>query len=140
MKKIMVTLAVGMGMFGVLGGSTITASAAKVHTGIPKVFRNKTYKAKTFHEEGLASHASIKFGTKAMRYTPAFAIDVYTTYKVKYKYLGKHTYYLVGRIYGNAPEGGIPWRYKIKYYNAHKIYAKDLTFANPRYTNFIFRR
>ncbi|GAA3613103.1 hypothetical protein [Secundilactobacillus similis] len=141
MKKIgLVALSLSLGLISVFSATDTTANADKVHTGIPKAFQNKTYKAKSFRDGGRTDHATIKFGTKAMRYTSAFAVDTYTTYKVKYKYLGGHVYYLVGRIYGNAPKGGIAWRYKIKYFSAHKIYARDLTGANPKYTDFVFRR
>lgn len=141
MKKMgLMALSLSLGLIGILGVTDTTASAAKVHTGIPKAFQNKTYTSKTMKSGGRTDHATLKFGTKALRYTPVFAVDTYTTYKVKYKYLGGHVYYLVGRVYGNAPKGGVAWRYKVKYFSSHKIYARDLTSGVPQYTDFVFRR
>lgn len=117
-----------------------TASAAKYHKGVPKILRNTKWKSKAHHYYDNTSRGRISFKTTSFDLQPAFMVDPAPTFKVKSKKVSKHVYYLVGRIYNNAPAGGIIRKYKVRYYNKHKIHFYEINSVNPQYSNLIYRR
>lgn len=139
-KSILVSAVLSLSFIGTLSLTSTNVNAASYHNGVPKVFKNTKWRAKSMKAYGETTHARIHFYTKSLDAHPAFEMDPQRTYKIKYKYLGKGTYYLVGRVYNNAPAGGISWKYKVKRYSSHKIYWWDLTAGNHKYTNFTFTR
>ncbi|WP_252904378.1 hypothetical protein [Secundilactobacillus silagei] len=122
-----------------MGTTSTTANAAKVHSGIPSVLRHTKWHSKKFHMSGMTLRSTVTFYNKTLKSNPVGAMNSTPTYKMKYKYLGHHTYYLVGRIYNNAPAGGMAWKYKVKRYSSHKMYFKDLT-QPSKYVNQIYTR
>lgn len=125
-KSILVTLAFSASLVGALGLSSTTASAAKYRNGLPPILRHtKWHSAKTVKLSGVRAHAKLSFRAKSLYYAPAIGPGAQTTYKLKYKYIGHHAYYITGRVYNNAPKGGSAWKYKVTRPSSHKIYVKD---------------
>lgn len=126
-KTILATVALSFGLFGGMAVNNATASAAKVHQGIPSSLRHTKWQGKAHHVYGRTIRSHCAFGKTAISLRSWAAVDPMTIYKLKYKYLGHHVYYFVGRDYENAPEGGMAWRFEVKRYSSHKIYFKDKT-------------
>ncbi|MTV82679.1 hypothetical protein [Secundilactobacillus folii] len=119
-KSLLVTIGLSAGLFGAMTMSNPTANASKVHQGLPKVLRHTSWRGRSYRVS-----TRLKFGKSTIAVEPSHGTDPQTTYHSKYKYLGHHEYYIAGRVYENAPQGGIAWHYKVKWHGAHRIYVKD---------------
>ncbi|WP_203649293.1 hypothetical protein [Secundilactobacillus yichangensis] len=126
-KSILVTLAFSASLLGALSLSDTTANAASYHNGIPHVLKNTKWHGKTITFDGHHAHSTLKFKSTSLDYFPALGPGAQGTFKIKYKYTGHGTYYLTGRVYNNAPKGGVAWKYKVIRSSSHKLYLKDYT-------------
>ncbi|WP_252904654.1 hypothetical protein [Secundilactobacillus silagei] len=113
------------GLITGVGAISTTANAATYHKGFPKSLRNTKWRGRT---AGVS--AEVKFGKSTLYYAPSMGGDPQYMLHTKYRYLGHHVYYLKGRVYDNAPAGGISWSYKVKRYNSHKLYFRDMRNSN----------
>lgn len=110
---------------------TITCApthAATWHRGTPTVLRGhwKTKTWRPYKQYKMTGHAYLKVHQTWFTNSPALPpLDPSSVMKVYYKKVG-HVYHLVGRDFNNAPAGGIKVSYRIKVYNRHKIYFKQL--------------
>lgn len=126
-KSLLVTVAFGASLLGTMSIADTTANAASYHNGIPHSLKNTHWRGSAKKISGHHYRSTLKFKKTSLYYAPALGPGAQTTYKIKYKYVGHHTYYLKGRVYNNEPKGGASWKYKVIRSSSHKLYLKDYT-------------
>lgn len=127
-------LTAGLG-FGAVSTPT---SAASWHNGTPKILQGKwRTKAKYVSRWKTKARGTLQISKHHFSYQAWSMPDPNGLGKMQYKHTGHGVYLLSGRIYTNAPAGGIKTKFKFKLYNAHKLYMKSYA-GDAHYANRVY--
>lgn len=117
-KKLLLTVSLVLALlFAVIATLAVSANAHTWYQGSPKVLRGKwrkkiapkRYVAFSFHKnaiynQGMAAYERVFFP--------------------RYRKISRNVYAIRGRVFNNAPAGGILMTYKFKIINSHRFYVK----------------
>lgn len=103
----------------------IHSTHAAVHYGTPAALHGKWKSSYISGSGRFKGHSTLSIRGHHVTYNDVHGIRRESIFKTKYSKSGR-IYTIVGRIYDNAPAGGIKQTMKIKVYNHHKIYFKLL--------------
>lgn len=123
-KSIVITAALSIGLLGGVTSTNSSANASKIHKGLPSSIKNSKWRSKRTYIKYRDHYerSNVHFHKSSLTGEWAGGVDPFGASKIKYKYVGHHSYKLYGRQYGNEPAGGAPWHGSVKIYNSHKIH------------------